>query len=74
MYVLQQPDLSNVPQDVTSFKDLLVQFANLSKFDKQDTVKPSPEVTVHPISNSQQPTSSLLHGILTKVNNITDRN
>lgn len=57
-------------QDV-SFKDMLVQCAKLSQTERQDVGPKSgfPEVTVHPVTSpSPQPTNSLLHGILTKVN------
>lgn len=64
-----------------SFKDVLVQFAkmnsqtdrlglpNTGKYTSTST-PPYPEVTLHPVPTSQQPseqTGSLLHGILTKV-------
>ncbi|XP_060521155.1 uncharacterized protein LOC132698839 isoform X2 [Cylas formicarius] len=71
-----QPD-PTFGQDVTSFKDILVQFAKLSQNEKNELQMhlqhvsrpppPYPEVTVHPVSttNTVAPTNSLLHGILT---------
>lgn len=62
-------------QDITSFKDMLVQFAKLSQNERQELMQqkvkppppPYPEVTVHPVTTaSQQQPTSLLHGILTK--------
>ena len=67
-----------------SFKDVLVQFAKLSQTEQRHEPMPStttaskqppyPEVTLHPVlaphsPPHQSPSSSLLHGILTKSNN-----
>lgn len=59
--------------DTASFKDVLVQFAKLSRHDQdllQTAIKPASytEVTVHPVPpHTQSSSNSLLHGILTKV-------
>lgn len=55
---------------------MLQQFAKLSQSERhellQNAIKPPPpypEVTVHPVpTTTATPTNSLLHGILTKVN------
>ncbi|GFG35452.1 hypothetical protein Cfor_09110, partial [Coptotermes formosanus] len=67
-----------------SFKDVLVQFAKLSQTEQRheplpvttaaSKPPPYPEVTLHPVlaphsPPHQSPSSSLLHGILTKSNN-----
>lgn len=67
-----------------SFKDVLVQFAKLSQTEQQHEQMPAtttaskpppyPEVTLHPVlaphsPPHQSPSSSLLHGILTKSSN-----
>lgn len=67
-----------------SFKDVLVQFAKLSQTEQRHELQPAttttskpppyPEVTLHPVlaphsPPHQSPSSSLLHGILTKSNN-----
>lgn len=67
-----------------SFKDVLVQFAKLSQTEQRHESLPAtttaskpppyPEVTLHPVlapqsPPHQSPSSSLLHGILTKSNN-----
>lgn len=67
-----------------SFKDVLVQFAKLSQTEQRHEPLPAtttaskpppyPEVTLHPVlaphsPPHQSPSSSLLHGILTKSNN-----
>lgn len=67
-----------------SFKDVLVQFAKLSQTEQRHEPVPAataaskpppyPEVTLHPVlaphsPPHQSPSSSLLHGILTKSNN-----
>lgn len=73
-------DISNTDSsthtDSTSFKDMLAQFAKLSQAERQEilhnAVKPPPpypEVTVHPVPTTSTSSTSLLHGILTKVLN-----
>nr|XP_022918103.1 uncharacterized protein LOC111427280 isoform X2 [Onthophagus taurus] len=65
---------SDVNSDLTSFKDMLVEFAKLSQSEKQDILcnnsgkppPPYPEVTVHPVPTTSTNSNSLLHGILTK--------
>ncbi|KAJ9585207.1 hypothetical protein L9F63_002970, partial [Diploptera punctata] len=66
-----------------SFKDVLVQFAKMSQTEQRHEPLPTttaskpppyPEVTLHPVlaphsPPHQSPSSSLLHGILTKSNN-----
>ncbi|XP_077263938.1 uncharacterized protein LOC143898379 isoform X2 [Temnothorax americanus] len=58
--------------DSMNYKDMLVQFAKISQQGESIKVPQNyPDVTLHPVTpssaqNTSQPTSSLLHGILTK--------
>ncbi|ENN77560.1 hypothetical protein YQE_05856, partial [Dendroctonus ponderosae] len=64
--------------EIKSYKDVLLQFAKLSQSEKSElqnqmhNIKPPPpypEVTVHPVTSTSSvtPSNSLLHGILTKI-------